>query len=352
MGAVAALDGFQQRHRWAGFPLGLVYKFVDDQGSYLAALLTYYAFLSLFPLLLLLATVLAVLLRGHPDLQQRLLDSALGQFPLLQGQLSEPQRVQSSGTGLVLTSLTALYGSLGVGQAAQNLMNTAWGVPRNSRGNPFVARGRSVLLLLTAGLVVLGTTVLTSIGSTGSAFGADLGPSRQALTLLLSVGLNLGVFLLAMRIATAVHVPRRHLLPGALAAAVLWQLLQLFGTAYVMRVVAGSDATSGAFALVLGLIAWLFLGANMLVLCVEANVVLARRLYPRALLTPFTDSVDLTGADQRAYAQYARAQRAKGFETVDVRFAHDGQYATALRDGVADPDAPDAPDEDRPAASG
>jgi hypothetical protein len=45
-------------------------------------------------------------------------------------------------------------------------------------------------------------------------------------------------------------------------------------------------------------------------------------LYPRALLTPFTDDVDLTSGDERVYADAARAQRAKGFQRVDVRFDH------------------------------
>src|ERR1700710_2273499 len=76
-------DGFQRRHIWLGFPLAVIYKFTDDQGPFLAALLTYYGFLSLFPLLLLLTTILGYLLQHDPHLQMRILDSALGQFPLI-----------------------------------------------------------------------------------------------------------------------------------------------------------------------------------------------------------------------------------------------------------------------------
>src|SRR5579875_206352 len=68
-------DRLQRRHRWAGLPLAVLYKFVDDQGSYLAALLTYYGFLSLFPLLLLAVTVLGFVLHGNPHLQHQLLNS-------------------------------------------------------------------------------------------------------------------------------------------------------------------------------------------------------------------------------------------------------------------------------------
>ena len=332
MGLAGRLDAFQQRHRAAGFPLAVIYKFVDDQGAYLAALVTYYAFLSLFPLLLLLASVLGFVLQGDLELQQRLLTSALGQFPVIKDQLTTPQGLQGSGLGRTLAFLTALYGALGVGQAVQNAMNVAWGVPKNSRPNPLLVRGRSVLLLLTAGLTVVGTTVLSAIAATGSAFGTDVGALLQAAVVLASVLLNAGICVLAFQIATAIRLPLSHIVPGALTAAVAWQLLQGFGATYVNAVVKGSDATSGIFAFVLGLIGWLYLGALALVLSVEGNVVRSRRLWPRALLTPFTDAVDLTTADQQAYTQTAAAQRAKGFQTVDVHFDHDGRNASAHRE--------------------
>jgi len=81
MRVVQAIDGFQRRHRWAGFPLAVGYKYADDQGGFLAALITYYGFLSLFPGLLLLVTILGYALSGDADLQQRVLDSALANFP-------------------------------------------------------------------------------------------------------------------------------------------------------------------------------------------------------------------------------------------------------------------------------
>ena len=111
----------------------------------------------------------------------------------------------------------------------------------------------------------------------------------------------------------------------------VWQLLQLFGTAYVGNIVKGAGVAYGVFALVLGLFAWIFLAATGVVLGAEINVVRAKHLYPRALLTPFTDNVDLTVADRRAYTDAAQAQQFKGFETVDVSYANDGQHASARR---------------------
>jgi membrane protein len=112
----------------------------------------------------------------------------------------------------------------------------------------------------------------------------------------------------------------RQVAPGALAAAVVWQLLQTFGGLYVERVVAGASAVNAVFALVLGLMAFLYLAAYAIVLCVEINVVRVDHLYPRSLLTMFTDDVQLTSGDEQVYADAAKAQKAKGFQEVDVRF--------------------------------
>jgi hypothetical protein len=104
---------------------------------------------------------------------------------------------------------------------------------------------------------------------------------------------------------------------------VSWQLLQTFGVAYVGRVIRNASATNSVFAVVLGLLAFLYLTAVATILCLEINAVRVDRLYPRALLTPFTDNVDLTTGDERAYTGQAQAQRAKGFEDIDVTFHPD-----------------------------
>src|SRR5579859_2745088 len=79
----SAFDRFQQRHGWLGFPFAVLQKYADDQGGYLAATITYYGFFAIFPLLLVLTTVLGFVLRGHRHLQQSIVNSALGQFPII-----------------------------------------------------------------------------------------------------------------------------------------------------------------------------------------------------------------------------------------------------------------------------
>ena len=146
MSVTRRIDQFQQRHAAAGFPLAVTYKFVDDQGIYLAALITYYGFLSLFPLLLLLASGLGFALRNDEHLLQQILDSAIGQFPVIGDQLNDPQGLQGNTTAIVIGAVTAIYGALGVAQALQHAMNVAWAVPRHRRPNPIKARLRSLLL--------------------------------------------------------------------------------------------------------------------------------------------------------------------------------------------------------------
>jgi YihY family inner membrane protein len=313
------VDRFQRRHPAAGFPIAVIYKFMDDDGHFLAALITYYGFLSLFPTLLLLATVLGLVLAGDPALQQRLLDSALAEFPVIGPQLARPEGLGGGVTGIVVGGLVALYGALGMGQAIQHAMNTMWAVPRHSRPDPITSRGRSLLLLCTLGLLVLASTVLSAVGSGAAAYGGFSGWLTVLLTVA-SVLANAAVFVLGFRITTVRRLTTRQVLPGALTAAVLWQMLQSFGGVYVARVVANASAVDAVFALVLGLLAFIYVAAVALMLCVEIDVVRVDHLYPRALLTPFIDHQDLTEGDERVYSDAARAQRAVRHQEVDVRF--------------------------------
>lgn len=316
MGMTNRLDELQRRHPVFGFPLAVLYKFIDDQGSYLSALIAYYAFVSLFPLLLLSSTILGWVLVGHPAVHDRVLHSALSQFPVIGAQLGQPKQIGGGITGVVVGVLGALYGGLGVGQALQNAMNTVWAVPKNNRPDPLVARGRSLLLLVTVGGALLGTTVLSAISGGAGAFGAVV----KVAVLAASIVVNAAAFLLAFRVSTDRELSVRQLAPGAVIAALGWQLLQSFGAVYVGHVVKSASATNGVFALVLGMLAFLYLTATVVVLCVEINVVRVARLHPRSLLTPFTDDVDLTDADRQAYTDQATAQRSKSFQDIDVTF--------------------------------
>ncbi len=314
------LDRFQQRHPAVGFPLAVVYKFVDNQGNYLAAGITYYAFVAIFPLLLIASSVLGFVMQGNPALEQKVLDSALSQFPIVGDQLGRPEGISGSTSAVIVGALASLYGVLGLGQAGQNAMNVVWSVPRNKRPNALLSRVRSLGLLASAGLGLLMVAVLTSLTININAFGVDVGAVIEWLLRLGAVLLTAAVLAIVFRFSTASHLTVRAALPGALFVAVLWHGLQLFGGVYVERVIAKVSSMNAVFALVLGLIALIYLASVIAVLGAEVNVVRARHLYPRSLLTPFTDDAALTPADRRAYRDYVKAQRHKGFQRVDVTF--------------------------------
>ncbi|SEH51463.1 YihY family inner membrane protein [Mycolicibacterium rutilum] len=316
---VGWLDRLQRRHRRLGLVIAVIYKYIDDQGGYLAALITYYAFVSLFPLLLLMTTVLGVVLVGHPELQQQVLASTLSQFPVIGAQLERPDELSGGVTAVVIGIAGALYGGLGVGQALQNAMDSVWAVPRHSRPDPFRSRLRSLLLLFVLGSAALTATVLSAAGHATAGLGW---PGKAGITVL-TIAINAVICLVAFRVTTARHLSYREVLPGALLAAVVWQLLQWFGAGYVAHTVKTASATNSVFALVLGLLAFLYLISVTLVMCAEVNVVRVDNLHPRALLTPFTDDVDLTSADRRTYTRRAKAERVKGFQRVSVRFDTD-----------------------------
>jgi membrane protein len=190
-----SFDRFQQRHSWLGFPLAVRQKYSDDQGGYLAATITYYAFFSVFPLLLVGVTVLGYLLHGHPHLQRSIESSALSQFPIVGHEL-RLHRLAGSGTALVVGLALSLWAGMGVFLAAENGMNHLWGVPYRRRPDFLRSRGRALLLLLTLGGGALAATVLSGLGT----FGASYGTAWKIGAIVLSTVLDIGVVWVGFRL--------------------------------------------------------------------------------------------------------------------------------------------------------
>lgn len=317
---IGPLDRAQRRWSVLGLPIAVIYKYFDDQATYLAVIITYYALFAIFPLLLLATSILGFLLQGDPELQERVLDSALSQFPIIGDQFRRPEGLTGSAPAVVIGVLAALYGVLGLGSAIQNAINIAWAVPRNSRPNPFLLRLRGLLVVSIGGLSVLGLTTLSVIVSNTTLFELFEQSRFRWTARILSILIVGTVLALLLRLSAARPDRNRKAFPGAFLTALLWHGLQFAGAAYVTQVLARASALNQTFGLVLGLMALIFLVAVTGMLGVELNVVLGRHLWPRALLTPFTDSVVLTDADRRAYSGYAQAQRHKGFQQVSVDF--------------------------------
>jgi len=316
-----AVDRWQQRHRWLAFGVAAWKKFGDDQAGNLAALVAYYAFAAIFPLLLVLVTVLDLVLSHHPALREHLLSSALASFPVIGDQLKHNvHALGQTGAALVIGLIFAFLGARGVADAMQGAMNAAWGVPYPERpGFPW-SLIRSVSLVLVVGIGLIVTITLSGIAGGAGHLLSGVGGHIGAVAV--SLLLNVGLFWAGFRLAAARSVATRDLLPGALIAAPAWQVLQLAGGYVIAHQLARSSSLYGVFGIVLGLIAWLYLQAQITLYAVEVNVTAIRKLWPRSLFPP-----PLTEQDLAAYRLYAETAQRHPEPTTDVEEASQASHA-------------------------
>jgi YihY family inner membrane protein len=307
---VRAFDRYQQRHRALSVPLAIQKKFSDDSGSALAALIAYYGFLALFPLLLLFVSVLGFVLQHNPGALQSIENSALKDFPVIGQQLKPGHVLHGSVLGVVIGGVGAVMAGLSLSLAVQRAFDQVHAVPRRERRSFFGARLHGLGLLAFLGIMQVVSTAVSGVVSGGlGGAGAVVGG------IVVSLLLNLVLFTVAFRLLTERSViPARSLWPGIVMAAVGWEILQAVGGVYIGHVLRKSGETYGTFATVIGLLAWLFLGARLLVYAAELNSVLAHRLWPRSLLGPPVP------ADDRALVALAKTEERQERERVDVQF--------------------------------
>jgi membrane protein len=298
-----AVDELQQRHAWLAVPVAVWKKFGDDQAGNLAALIAYSGLVAIFPLLLVLVTVLDIVLKNHPGLKQTVLN-AVDQYPAI-GLLDQSiGRLNQAGIALVVGLVGTFIGTLGIANSLQNALNSVWEIPFAHRpGFPW-SWLRSITLIVVVGTGFIATTILS-----GLAAGAGRvlpGAGSSVLALAVSLVLNFGLFWLAFRLATAKDITWRQLWLGAAISAVIWQILQAFGGYFLSHQIAHASPLYGTFAVVLGLIAWLYLQAQLTLYAVEINVVRTYRLWPRSLAPP-----PYTEQDRRAFELYVEKRRSQ-----------------------------------------
>jgi membrane protein len=304
---IRSFDRFQQRHPVWAVPMAVIRKFGNDQAGSLAALLAYYAFFSILPLLLVFTTILGFILQQNGDLYNDIQKTVLGHFPGLQLQ-THP--LTGKVTALVLGLLTSLWGGLGVTVAAQNAFAKIWAVPFKDRPDFLRSRLRGLLLLMVLGLLFVASAVVTAL-VTVTLSGPLLKIGGYAITL----AVNFGLYVAAFRFLTPSTIPTRSLWLGAGVAAVFLEILQLVGGIYVKHVVARASETYGTFATVIGLLVWLHIIAQLTMYAAEINTVVVRRLWPRSLLGP-PDAP----ADRETLAALAKIEERHEHESVEVRF--------------------------------
>lgn len=310
--AKSGVDNFQRANPVTAFVYAVLKKFGEDRAGQLAALLAYYGFFSLFPLLLFGVTILGVVLRGHPQLQERVLHSALSQFPIIGDQLQHNIGALSrSGVALVIGLAGALWAGLAGIKAMQNAMNVIWDVPiRREPGTPKQI-GKAAVMLVVLGAFVIVSTALSGVGA--GSHGSHL--LLRLVTLPASLVLDVVVFMIAFKVLTVADVSWRDVLPGAAIGGVAWAVLQAVGNFYVTRTLKNASAIYGFFGVVIGLLSWMYLTAQVAILAAEVNVVLKNRLWPRSV-----SNDNLTEADRRALDRHAQYEERVEQEDVRTEF--------------------------------
>ena len=334
---IRKLDGTQQRFTPTAFVFGVIKKFGDDNGGVLVSNLAYSAFVSIFPLLLILTAILGLVASLDPAVKARVLDAVANQVPLIGHTLTGNMHTlrRSSIIGTVVGFLALIYGVTGLAQAGLFTMEQVWNLPGPARPGYVQRLGRALLFLALLGGGVIVTTGMASLTTYlhHEGFGFDL--LVDVVTAAFNVGMYLGVF----RVLTPKGVPTGKLLPGAITGGVLYTVLQVLGT-WLIHHYLHSDSVYGVFATVLGLIAWIYLAVEITVYCAEINVVLTRRLWPRAIVQP-----PLTEADRASMALQALQNQRRPEQHIEVTFDD-------RQDEAPEPTrTPQTPDEVAPPAS-
>jgi YihY family inner membrane protein len=317
-------DKAQQRHTAPGFVFGMIKKFGDDNGGVLVSNLAYCAFVSLFPLLLILVTVLGLVASLDPGLRQEALSAVARQVPLigqqLTGNVHELRR--SSLIGLIVGLAALIWGTSRLAQAGIFTMEQVWNLPGPERPGYVPRLARCATFLAVLGLGVIATTALAAL----DAFGQHSVPFILASEALAMV-VNAGLYLLGFRVLTPGGISWRQLVPGAAAGGVGWTVLQVAGT-YLVQHSLHTAAAYGVFATVLGLLAWVYLAVEVTVYAAEVNVVLDRHLWPRSVAQP-----PLTEADRVSMALQALQNQRREEQQVEVTF-NDRPHGTKAEAGT------------------
>ncbi len=327
-GTLERFDVYQQSHAWIGFPVAVLKKFRQDKAWYLGALVAYYGFFSLFPLLLILISVLGFLLGENSGFRRRVLNSVLSQIPIIGSMIqSDLESIKGRGFALVIGLAVTLLAGLAVVRALHHGMDQLWNVPLHRRRTLLRSSARSLAMLAILGTGTVGSTLISGLGSA---------PGRESSFLRIvaitgGLALYFVLFMVAFRMLTSAAVAWRDVVPGAAFAAAAWALLQSLGRFIIRNELTRASEIYGFFAIVIGLLSWFFIGAQLTLLAAEINVVRSRRLWPRNLHL----ASRVTDAEREALSHLARQAQGHPSQEIEVGFDGpvSGRPATEPRDG-------------------
>jgi YihY family inner membrane protein len=305
---IRRLDGYQREHRWLAFPFGVVKKFAGDKAGYLAALVAYFGFFSLFPLMLAFTSILGFVVTDPED-QKEFSDAAADQIPVVGDIIRDTAgSLEGSVIAVVIGLALALWSGLRIVDAMQNAMNDVWDLPRVVRPKLAERRLKGLLMLMVIGGGLVGSIVASNVATFVDAIP---GAGKVAIwggTALISILL----YLVGYQLLTDAKLPWRDLWSGAIFGGLAWWGLQTFGSAYISSQQESAGETYGQFASIIALFAFLFFAAQLSILGAEISVVKARKLWPRSMVRG-----EFTEADLRAFEyQAASTQQDESYEVI------------------------------------
>jgi uncharacterized BrkB/YihY/UPF0761 family membrane protein len=288
--AIVSIDSFQRRHKPTAFMYAVVKKYGDDQAGYQAALVTYYGFLSLFPLLLVLTTVAGIAGNRDPELGKQLVHSVSSYFPVIGDSLNNSVKgMGKSGPALFIGIIFSLYGARGIADAFRNAVNHLWHVPLAKRSGFPRSLLRSFGLIFGGGGGLIASSIIAVWTST-----AGHGILFSLLALLSNLVILYGVFVLILRLSLPLSIPVSKFRVGAAVSAIGLTLLQKLGSHILSSQAAHlSNSYSALFATTLGLLAWIYLQTQVVMYAVQIDTVRDGKFYPRSL-----SGKNLTPADE------------------------------------------------------
>lgn len=274
---VERIDAFQQRHPTLGFPWAVLKRFNEDEGNRLAALMTYYGFLSLLPILILALGIASKVLAKYPNVQQDLISQLPVDFQDTAQEGLQNLLAERSIVPFVIGIVGVLLTSLGVMSAAMNTLNKVWAIPFRQRPNIVHRYLRGLVMLL---LVVLGSLVVAVMGTQNLVPLPIVGAvASHAATFLVLFG----ILYIGPQVSVPGKQPIRSVCIGAGYAALIITVLVALGSSIIARAATRAGPVYGPLASVVGFFAILLLVNRVLVIAAEVSVVHAYRLWPRSL---------------------------------------------------------------------
>ena len=284
--ALDALDRLQRRYKISAFAVAVIKRYGDDRGGMYAALITFYGLLSVFPLMLLFMTITSMVLGRNSATTKDLVNSALEQFPVIGPHLSSNIRALSTGNwfAFVASALFLLWGALGITSALQMASHHLWRRPRHEEPDVWRRTLRGLRLLGIIALAVILTSVVA--GLTTSGYFHRLSPIVVPAATVFAVVINATAYFLALRILAPMKVGWKTLAPGTLIGGIGWTALQNLGGYLLSHQLQRTTQIYGFFAIVLGLVFWLNLGAQLFLYATTINVVADEHAWPRGMFEP------------------------------------------------------------------